>query len=79
MASNIHTDTALVMRTEHGRRLIKHILDISGCDAVTFTGEYGQDCFDRGKQAMGLKVKNLVKEADFDLYLTILRESHDAT
>lgn len=75
--TDIQTDLGLVMQTTHGRRVIKHIVDISGCDAVTFSGEYGQDCFDRGQQVLGQKLKNLAYEADFEMYMQLLRDAHN--
>lgn len=74
---DIQTDLALVMQTEHGRRIIRHLVDISGCDTVTFTGDYGQDCYDRGRQALGQKLKNLAHNADFELYIQMLRDTNN--
>lgn len=75
MSKDITTDMALVLETEHGRRVIKHLLDTSGVDAVCFTGDYGQDCYDRGQQAMGQKIKNLAWQADHERLIQMWRES----
>lgn len=73
---DIQTDMGLVMQSEHGRRLIKHLLDISGCDGLSFEGSYGKDCYTQGQRALGLRIKNLAYEADFERFIHMLRESH---
>lgn len=74
--SDLQTDMSLVLETEHGRRLMKHLIDSSGCDAVKFTGEFGQDSFTRGQQSMGIAIKNLAFDADLERYIQLIRESH---
>lgn len=72
--ADINTDMDLVLRTEHGRRVIKNLLDSAGVDSVVFTGDYGKDCFNQGKQALGIKIKRLAKESNFDAYIELVKD-----
>lgn len=75
--TNIVADMNDVLKTEGGRRVIAYVLDISGMETSSFTGDATRDTFDTGRRSVGLQVASLAREADIDLYLKTLKENYN--
>lgn len=64
-----------VMRTSHGRAVIRDILDMCGLDRSSFTnGQSNQTIFNEGKRRIGVDLRNRLIGADSDLYLLLVKE-----
>lgn len=68
-------DLLFVMRTETGRRFVHRLLKDTSVESLNFSGEIAQDSFMQGERAVGVRLTNRIKEADFDLYVRMLLEN----
>ena len=72
-------DIRVVMSTENGRRFVSHLIEVAGVDSQVFTGEIQRDTFNAGRREAGLYLQTLVSQNDFELYIRMLRENHNAS
>lgn len=76
---SVKTDISLVMSTEHGRRLVRFLLDITGVESSGFTEDERRDTFNAGKREIGIILTNMVRDADFDQYIQMVVEARNGT
>lgn len=68
-------DLLYVMRTETGRRFLHRLIKATSAESINFCGEIAQDSYIQGQRAVGVRLIDQVKEADFDLYLLMISEN----
>ena len=67
-------DTRFVMSTPSGRRFLARLLERSGINRTSFTGN-ANTYFNEGQRNMGLILQAELVDTDPGLYLTMLQES----
>lgn len=67
-----------VLGTADGRKLVRNILSLCRLEESSVEGEsVHRTYFNEGVRAVGIALKEKVKDADFESYLLMLREEHE--
>lgn len=71
-------DMRHILQTEQGRRFLSRMLEYSGLRECNFTGN-STVYFNEGKRGFGVWLEKEIKEADINMYLSMIKEGHDIT
>lgn len=66
-------DLRAVMRTPEGRRVFARVLERTGVESISFTGN-SQTFFNEGRRSVGVELKNLLKASMPEEYLIMVQE-----
>ena len=73
----IEDDILDVMRTEGGRRVMAHLIALTGFSSPKFTSDPTGATVMLAEKAYGAKLVRTLQELDFDLYMKMIKEEHD--
>lgn len=67
-------DWEQILSTEGGRRVLNEIIDYSGFQRQSFTGQTNQTIFNAGMQRVGQHVFETAGQVSADLFLQLMKE-----
>lgn len=68
-------DIKKVMETPHGKRVLNHILQISGLDKLSFDPANDRNThFNEGRKYLGSRIRDLMQDADIGLFFETLKD-----
>jgi hypothetical protein len=73
----LRNDIGNTFNNPSGVRVLRHILGICGIYSDGFTGD-NTTFYNAGMRGVGLRILEDVLDADYNIYIKVLKEEHDA-